>query len=321
MASQRSKRQLLPSTAWECDDYDGADRTPRRAFGLTIVSEIDLLELPEAGPDDATDPDVRIIRGRFDEAAAEHTDERIERITQNHYRLNYATGPIDIVGGDTVVIDPVADVDHEILRHVILGPVMNHLLHQRGRMVLHASTVVIGDRAVAFLGQSGSGKTTTAAACLAAGHTVLSDDVALVVDERETVTVEASFPAIKLHDDLPSRLDLPIDPPERVSSLRDRHFRRIRMEQPSEPVPLACVYLLAESPTERVESLSPAEQVTTLIEHTYTAPLLRVAEEAEANFARCSDIASSVPVKRLHRPKQFDRLDRLVETVEDDLGG
>jgi len=46
-----------------------------------------------------------------------------------------------------------------------------------GHLQLHASTVVVGQKAVAFLGPTGSGKSGHALACMSRGAQLLADDI------------------------------------------------------------------------------------------------------------------------------------------------
>lgn len=72
-----------------------------------------------------------------------------------------------------------------------IGSPFRFLLHdhfsQRGLQMVHAAAVGDGDGAVLVVGQGGSGKSTTALACAAAGLRYLSDDYALVDPERGLV--------------------------------------------------------------------------------------------------------------------------------------
>ena len=65
----------------------------------------------------------------------------------------------------------------EYLAVYLLGPVMGFVLRLRGITCLHASAVMVDNRALAFLGPPGAGKSTLAAAFALSGHPVLSDDV------------------------------------------------------------------------------------------------------------------------------------------------
>lgn len=57
-----------------------------------------------------------------------------------------------------------------------------------GQLQLHASTVVINDRAVAITGPSGSGKSTLALALISRGATLLADDITWLTATPQTLT-------------------------------------------------------------------------------------------------------------------------------------
>ena len=63
------------------------------------------------------------------------------------------------------------------LRTFLLGPALAVLLHQRGRLVLHAGAVAVNGRVAAFLGGPSWGKSTTTAALDRRGHGIMADDV------------------------------------------------------------------------------------------------------------------------------------------------
>jgi hypothetical protein len=65
---------------------------------------------------------------------------------------------------------------------ILRGSVLGALLHQRGELPLHATTVVTRDasQAVALAGSSGAGKSTIAFELISRGWTLLSDDLTRV---------------------------------------------------------------------------------------------------------------------------------------------
>jgi hypothetical protein len=69
----------------------------------------------------------------------------------------------------------------------LLGPVLGLVLHLRGIPCLHASSVAIGDRAIALLGGAGAGKSTTAAAFAQRGFPVLTDDIVALSRQAESL--------------------------------------------------------------------------------------------------------------------------------------
>jgi len=79
----------------------------------------------------------------------------------------------------------------ESLQVYLLGHALSFALVKQGFEPLHATAVVIEGKAIAFLGDSGFGKSTLAAAFLDAGHTLLTDDLLL---SRATPAGYDAFP-------------------------------------------------------------------------------------------------------------------------------
>lgn len=290
------------------------------AFGLTVRSEIELPELPRTDHQVSDDVNVVIRWGSID-PPRETDDTAIDYSGPDEYYLLYQVATIRIRDGREIVVDPRDDPPHEVLRHVVLGPALNYLLHQRGHFVLHASTVEIEGRAVAFLGESGQGKTTTAMAFLLEGFPVLSDDVATIEFGPDGPRVQSGYPAIKLDPAVVERFDIPVEKPRRTSASRDRHFHGLPYEQPATPVPLERVYVLEDGDALDIVHPPPREQLMELVEHTYTRGLLDDDKTAVSNFRRCTMLAEEVTVKRLQRPRTFETLPGLVERVCEDVGG
>ena len=288
-----------------------------KAFGLTVDSEIEIPELPESTDGDGQD--VVLTRRPIDRPADADDDRLSYRRQSGELLLLYEAATISLRDGREIAVDPDPAVPDEVLRHLLIGPAFNYLLHQRGYYVLHASTVAIDDSAVAFVGESGMGKTTTAMAFLRAGHRILSDDVAAVVADGDRPHVRSGYPSIKLDPAVVERFDVPVEDPQQPSSVRDRHFHGLQHEQPESPVPLERIYLLEDADHEAVVPLEPQEQVFELVRNTYTIDLLAETGEAKSNFGRCSSLADSVPVKRLQRRRDLEQLPRIVEVVENDL--
>lgn len=162
-------------------------------YGLTVDSDV---RVPFLEPIRA-DAQIRIRRGAVAETpTADPDDGRTYRTPTGLYAAFSGVGTLHASGGETLVVDAAAGVAPRLLRQFVLGQGFRMLLHQRGYLVLHASAVVVDGHAVGFLGDSGQGKSTVAAACDAAGYPVVTDDV-LAVDP-EAGTVRPGVPAVKL---------------------------------------------------------------------------------------------------------------------------
>lgn len=288
-----------------------------RAFGLTVASAFDIPELPESRSSDGAD--VVITRRSINRPADARDDQTVYRNGPDEQVLTYEAANVSIRGGREIAVDPDPRAPDEIIRHVIIGPAFNYLLYQRGYFVLHGSTVAVGDVAVAFVGESGMGKTTAATALLSAGHRVLSDDVAAIELGGEGPRVRSGYPSIKLEPAIVDRLDVPVEEPRRTSPIRDRHFHGLEHEHPDSPVPLKRIYLLADGPEGSILPIEPRERILELVRHTYTIPPVEASDEVESNFVQCATLAESVRIRRLRRERNLEKLPRLVELVEEDV--
>src|SRR4030095_13720757 len=87
------------------------------------------------------------------------------------------------------------------IRHLVLDQALPLALAATGALVVHASAVAIGGRAILLAGRAGAGKSTLAA--FLAGHRmqVLADDGALLDGGPAEVRVLPSYPGLRLYRD------------------------------------------------------------------------------------------------------------------------
>lgn len=222
--------------------------------------------------------------------------------------------------GDEIVVEPEPGANEKLLTIPLIGIVFAALLQQRGMLVLHASAVSINNEAVAFLGQKGRGKSTTAAMLYQRGHAVISDDiVAVSFTESGTPLAAPGFPNFKLLPDAISALG---DNPAALMRCYDgaeKRFRSFSDNFSNEEIPLKAVFCLAEAEEIQSKLLKPQKAITALIANTYLARYgkhLFLNGEAITNLRQCSNIVNQIPVYHLERPKSFHLLKEFAELIE-----
>lgn len=80
----------------------------------------------------------------------------------------------------------------------LYGPILGFVLRARGILALHASCVEVDGGAVLFAGESGTGKSTTAAFFSQHGHPVLSDDLTALRHDEGLFTAHPAFDHLRL---------------------------------------------------------------------------------------------------------------------------
>lgn len=83
----------------------------------------------------------------------------------------------------------------------LLGPILAFVLRSRGTLALHASAVAIEDRAIVITAAGTGGKSTTAAALVRRGASMLTDDVAAIEWRDDAAFVRAGYPRLRVWSD------------------------------------------------------------------------------------------------------------------------
>jgi hypothetical protein len=285
------------------------------AYGLGIRASIALPELL-ARPCEAN-LDVRLGDVCAPRAPVPRTGEYFSVEPEGVYLHWPDVGSFLVREGREIVVDPAPSVRAQVVRLFLLGPALAVLLDQRGLQVLHASAVELDGSAVAFVGASGSGKSTIAAALYARGHTVVADDLVPVRDVGRFETLPG-FPHLKLTDDTVATLQSRSErarPGARVSGkLVSAAWRGFA----TDPLPLERIYLLDWGERAAIEPVAPQDAILALLRNSWCGRLRRTAGAGPA-LQRCGSLAERVPVRRLTGPRALDRLPDLVRLVEQDL--
>jgi hypothetical protein len=213
--------------------------------------------------------------------------------------------------GHDVTAHPVPGVSDQTVEHLYLNQVLPLALSRQGRLVFHASAVDIGGAAVAFMGESGKGKSTLAASFATGGHPFLTDD-GLVVEAFEAgYRIVPSHPSIRLWQDSEAALiarGTPAAPALEFTS-KSRFLAGDRIAFCDQARPLRRVYFLGDgSATAPVfERLAPTQAMLELVRHSF---LLDIEEHdlLATHFDELSALASQPIFFRLDYPRRYEAL-------------
>jgi hypothetical protein len=222
--------------------------------------------------------------------------------------------------GHSIVIEPEPGAEHALVRHGLLGPVLAQLLWQRDVFTLHASVLGLSGHHVAFVGVSGEGKSTTAAALGAAGHELVCDDVAALQYRDGQPWVLPAFPRMRLYSDALRSVG---DDPARHVLVHSQIDKRSKQASrfASAPVRLERVFVLATGDDFALEPLAPRDALMEILRHTYCAHQYAPLYGFKQHMERAARVVAQVPVLRLKRPKDLSRLPELVRFVEAHAAG
>ena len=288
-----------------------------QAFGLAIRSE---LQLPELVCGRAGKYDVDILFPRPDGVGPpDRFSKTTLRVTNGEAYFSYAgIGSFLIRAGNQILIDPAPGVDEGSLRLFLLGNVLGTLAFLRGFLVLHGSAVAVNSRGVAFLGHSGEGKSTTAAA-LSDQYPLIADDVLVIRTDEAASLICPAFPHLKLRPETAASLGFDREKSPPGSPLEEKITPRVPEGFSVEPLPLKRVYLLEKGDIIQLLPLGRPEAVIALLRYTYTLRSLKAGVNHQQHFRHSARLAREVPFRRLIRPHDLKDLPEIVRMVVRDL--
>jgi hypothetical protein len=239
------------------------------------------------------------------------------------FRIDFASRIIEVIS------EPASTL--ETLSHLLLDQVIPRVLCHTGRVVVHASAVLLEDgRAVAFTGTSGRGKSTLASAFSREGFPVIADDCLLLQSGDGTdgvVQAFASYPSLRLWPDSSEALWDTGDPASpRISDMAHYSNKKQvflageRQQELASPSPLAALYLLNKPPDAgpepgiRIKPAGGTAAIMAMIEALFALDVVRK-DLVQRNFEQAAQVAGQTEVYDLSYPRYFNELPDVVATV------
>lgn len=222
------------------------------------------------------------------------------------------------IKGKEIIINNSTGIEQNLLKTIILGPVFATLLHQLGRLVLHASAVSINNNAVAFLGPKGRGKSTTSLALCKSGYNLLSDDVLSIDINKGFPLVFPSYPRMKLCPEVIKNMKENPDSMPKVYADTNKRSYAIVNNYLNIPIPLKAIYLIEEADETIIEDTYPRNSLIELVKSSFCLKIFDK-NELNDNFNQCSKIVNNISVKKLKIRHSLKDLPKLAETIEKDV--
>lgn len=208
------------------------------------------------------------------------------------------------------------------IRHLLLDQVLPLALSHRSDLVVHAGAVGTPHGVIAFLGPSGTGKSTLAASLARAGFPLVADDFLWLREQSAGLVAVPSYPGFRLWSDVADEMF------GHETTPRVAHFTSKKRCGAGPAIPfageaaaLARVYLLSESRRADVPRIAPVKPRDALIE------LARQGYQIDAEdrdrwvrrFRLLGHAARTVLFRRLEYPRCFAALADVHHAIVADL--
>ncbi len=285
------------------------------AYGLGIQSEIPLPALmPSEAPADIT---MRFGNVTPIDPVAAHTSLSLQFREDKAFFFVRGLGSGQAVSGREIMGAPEPDMEQELMQFLAQGPGLSVLLYQRGYLTLHAGCVRIGDGAIAFMGESGAGKSTIAAALHVRGHELIADDVTVINNFGTRPETYPGYPGLNLLPDGAKHFGARFEKFVNTTTLDAKTRFHLQSGLPQVPIPLTKIYLLCDGPHSSITPLAGHRAAYELVKHSYW---IRVMHDFRPSlyFLRCAQLSAAIPIMMLMRPKEMSALPRIADSIEKD---
>ncbi|WP_019643483.1 phosphoenolpyruvate carboxykinase (ATP) [Novispirillum itersonii] len=229
---------------------------------------------------------------------------------------------IGVTGGRHVTVDPAPGVPWAEVQTWLLGPCLGLICHQRGVLPLHACAIGSGEKALAIVGNSRAGKSTTATALVQRGHRLLGDDV--LVTDPDSGLAYPCFPAVKLWDS--SRAALSVSGEDLQPVFRKAGKWHVPMRHAFDPTPrplTAIVHLRPDAKARRpaLTRCAPAHAAAILTAMTYRSYLADALHGRQHVLSTATRLAGRIPVWQLTRTTEYTDLPEMLALLEALISG
>jgi hypothetical protein len=215
--------------------------------------------------------------------------------------------------------------NEEALLAYLLVDALSFSMVRLGREPLHATAVLTPHGVVAFVGESGDGKSTLGALLVRHGFKLVTDDMLVLTFEGDECIAHAGPPRIKLYRQIADKIfdtgydSVPMNP------VTEKLIIPLNQDQiVNGPHPLSAIYLIREhdrggsAHAPSIRRLSPAEAFPKVLAATashYAFERERLARQ----FTFLTRLLDRVPVETLTYPRDEDSMPALRDAVLADL--
>jgi hypothetical protein len=226
-----------------------------------------------------------------------------------------------------------ADVHISIVRSFFLGNCIAILLTQRHKIVLHGSTLVMGNETFLICGDSGSGKSTLSMSMLDKGAELMADDISVIDVDPKTGKCLAypGFPEQKLCRDAAVAEGLDLDSLRYVNEDRDKFSvdrNDIFVTEPREVTKLFALHKIRKENADensfnggfRAEEITGGQKVNAITDRFFLEQLYgNMMGLAPADMLKCVVLAGQIRIFDMTRVDGVDSLKGLSDFVSDNL--
>lgn len=299
-----------------------------KIYGLYIKTDYLLEEVIEIPKIPENNVDVEILQGKLDERITTESELDEQCPGGCVYRFEATWGWVRAKGQGCCLMEKGKKVTYQlknnynplIMNQIFLCTVLPSILMQRGELAMHGSSILWGDKAIIVSGISGAGKSTLTKELMKNGGIFMADDTVALHLKNQKVYAQGSYPQQKIcldaiEDVKKSDAELILLPP---SGEKEKYAVRLKRGFCMEEKELQAIFIVRAEDVEQVtiKEIQGSEKIKYLINSLYEYRSYKRIGMSEEVFKKCIQIANTVKLYTIFRPKLGMTVAEQVEEIK-----
>lgn len=222
-----------------------------------------------------------------------------------------------IINNSDIIVNKDINLDKHFLRYLLIGHALPMILYKRGRLVLHANSININDKAVIFLGTSGNGKSTTSFALYNKGYSIISDDILSIKIGNCDSFAYPGFPKIKLWPEVLEKFEKDPQKFPKIHPKTKKRFCSVSDNFTNHPKAIKAIYLIEKCKENKITKMNSFDSILELIKSSYCYIMFNEKDLSD-NFKQITHIVNNIPVKKMEIGNSFN-FNNIIQMLEQDL--
>lgn len=292
------------------------------AFGMDIQSDISLKGLLPNPSASAVDVYVRAEKLCDKWGSRSAQDMFVYGEKEIMFQIE-GVGVFSIRSGREIGYERAEGATDAYIRLYVMGSCLGLILMQREILPMHGSALYMQHMGIIITGDSGAGKSTTAAAFMKQGARLLSDDVIPVHWKETAPLIFPAYPQQKMWLNSLEQFGQTIEGLEQVVEREEKFNIPVYEHFYNRPAPMHAIVELVPADTEEITliEVTGLAKLELLYRNTYRQFVIEPAGFSFWHFRALSAVAGRIPVYTLRRPVSRFSADEVVEAVLHQLKG
>ena len=289
-------------------------------FGLNVASEFHLSKLNSYPFDTPADVVIKSTKDAIDIQTGVKLG-KFSQISPDDYFLDVPqVAKYYVQNGHTINIDKNDSASDLHIQAFLFGTIFANVLQYHGYLVLHGSAIQVGDKAVIFSGESGTGKSTTAAAFIKRGYSLLTDDVVVLSPHKDgSFSLVSGPPRLKLWQSAIDKLGVTTDQMVPIANKLDKYELPVAIDSSiGNNIQVSTFYELNSHLADDIQfkQIDGINKLELLIDNTYRYRMLKPMGKLAEHLKFCTELSKQIRVYKVYRPKNAFAIDELVASLE-----